>query len=245
RVRSAMRNSEVKFPVARITVNLAPADIRKVGPSFDLPMALGILLASGQLEIAPEKLEKALIIGELALNGALRSVNGILPICAEAEKLGFTSIFLPRVNAKEATLVGDLEVYGVEKFSELVAHFAEDGQLQREPTYDISEFTAAEVPGEDFAFIRGQEHAKRALEIAAAGGHNVLMNGTPGSGKTLMARALRSILPALTRREALEVTKIYSIANLLPADTPLVTTRPFRTIHHTASSVSLVGGGKT
>ncbi|MBI5413979.1 YifB family Mg chelatase-like AAA ATPase [Candidatus Peregrinibacteria bacterium] len=244
RVRSAVKNSGFKFPFTRVIVNLAPADVRKIGPSFDLPIALGILLAFDQIEIDPDILQKSVIIGELSLDGGLRSVNGILPITTEAKKLGFESVFLPKVNAKEAALVEGIQIYGIETLQELILHFSGVNPLSAFPPTDAEKLYLPEEILEDFSYIRGQEHAKRALEIAAAGGHNILMNGTPGSGKTLMARALRSILPKMTKEEALEVTKIHSIANLLKPDVPLITTRPFRTVHHTASSISLVGGGK-
>lgn len=243
RTRSAIRNSDLHFPTKKITANLAPADIRKSGPSFDLPLAVGILLASEQVE-KQALFEDSLFVGELSLNGNLRHTNGILPIASEAIKKGFKRIFLPAVNAKEAALINDLEVYGVENLRDLVEFFWKERKLDKTPPIHFSDLLGQEKYEEDFAYIKGQEHAKRAMEIAAAGSHNILMNGAPGAGKTLMAQAFRTILPQITEEEAFEVSKIFSVANLLPEDKPLLTTRPFRTVHHTASDVSIVGGGK-
>lgn len=244
RVRSAIKNSGFAFPIRVIVANLAPADIRKAGPSFDLPIAIGVLIASGQIE-KTEIFNKSIFIGELALNGELRHTNGILPITMAASKLGFERIFLPKINAKEASMAGvDIEILGAENLKEVINHLLNENSIKLQEKTDFQTLILEENYEEDFSYIKGQEHAKRALEIAAAGAHNILMNGAPGAGKTLMARAFRTILPKLTREEALEITKIFSVANLLPPEKPLITTRPFRTVHHTASGVSIVGGGR-
>ncbi len=242
RVRTAIRNSGFRFPYTqRITVNLAPADIRKEGPAYDLPIALGILAASGQ--IAAEALEGSLALGELSLDGSLRHVRGILPAADWARHHGIRALYVPAADAAEAALLPELAVYPVPTLAALVAHLRGE-----EPIAPYSGTPAGEAapprPAVDFADIRGQEHAKRALEIAAAGGHNLLMMGPPGAGKTLMARAMPGILPRLTLEEALEVTRIYSVADLLPADSPLIRVRPFRAPHHTISHAGLVGGGR-
>ena len=242
RVRTAIRNSGFRFPYTqRITVNLAPADIRKEGPAYDLPIALGILAASGQ--IAAEALEGSLALGELSLDGSLRHVRGILPAADWARHHGIRALYVPAADAAEAALLPELAVYPVPTLAALVAHLRGE-----EPIAPYSGAPAGEAapprPAVDFADIRGQEHAKRALEIAAAGGHNLLMMGPPGAGKTLMARAMPGILPRLTLEEALEVTRIYSVADLLPADSPLIRVRPFRAPHHTISHAGLVGGGR-
>jgi len=241
RVRAAVRNSGLVFPGKRITVNLAPADIRKAGPSYDLPIAVGVLIASEQAW--PEAVEDALFVGELSLDGSVRHVNGVLPIAALAHQQSIGHVFVPAADAPEAALIDGLEVIPVEHLSELAAHLQ---GLREIPPYDADLDPSSLPPpsyAADFAEIKGQEHVKRALEVAAAGGHNVVMTGPPGAGKTLLARSMPSILPLMTIEEALEVTKIYSIAGLLPPDTPLIRHRPFRAPHHSISHAGLVGGG--
>lgn len=241
RVRSAVKNSGLVFPGKRITVNLAPADIRKEGPAYDLPIAVGVLIASEQAW--PQAIEDALIIGELSLDGSVRHVDGILPVASVAYEQGIRRIFVPAEDASEAALIDELEVIPVENLRQLAAHL--QGLREVEP-FELDENLAHAPPppyATDFAEIKGQEHVKRALEVAASGGHNVLMSGPPGAGKTLLARSMPSILPEMTIDEALEVTKIYSIVGLLPPDTPLIRHRPFRAPHHTISHAGLVGGG--
>ncbi len=240
RVQAAIKNAGLEFPRHRLTVNLAPASLRKEGPAYDLPIALGALAASGQ--IRPEWLEGTLALGELSLDGSVRHVRGVLPMAALARQRSFARVLVPVEDAREAALVPGLEVIPVPSLTALVNHLS--------GVVPISAATAAPRtesfsigPATDFREVKGQEHVKRALEVAAAGGHNVLLAGPPGAGKTLLARALPSILPAMTIDEALDVTRIYSVADLLPSDTPLIETRPFRSPHHTISHAGLVGGG--
>ena len=239
RVQAAVRNAGLVFPRQRVTVNLAPAALRKEGPAYDLPIALGALIASEQVQA--ESLQGALVVGELSLDGALRHVRGVLPMAALARREGYPRVFVPAADAAEAALVPEIEVYGVDSLTALVNHLS--GVVPLRASLPTSLSHSAAIAGTNFAEIRGQEHAKRALEVAAAGGHNVLMVGPPGAGKTLLARSLPSVLPRLTFDEALDVTRIYSVADTLPADTPLVMQRPFRAPHHTISHAGLVGGG--
>lgn len=240
RVRSAIKNSYFEFPKSKVTVNLAPGDLKKYGPSYDLPIAVSILTAAGYLRVVND-LHRCLFVGELSLAGDVRPVNGLLPIALKARQAGIKTLFVPRPNAAEAKLVRELEIIPVDSFKQLARHLAGQELIPPAPVSEFN-FNNAEHLF-DMAYVRGQEHVKRALEIAAAGGHNILMSGSPGAGKTLLARTLPSILPDLTLEEALEITKIYSVAGHLPADTALITTRPFRSPHHTASGVALVGGG--
>ena len=240
-VRAAIRNSGCEFPLRRITVNLAPADLKKEGPAYDLPIAISILLSSQQIA---EDLSQAIFLGELSLDGSLRHTNGILPMVAIVQEEGFSQVFVPSINAPEASLVEGVTVLPVDSLAQVVAHLR--GEVPIEPSLGRTPEIAG-IRGEegapDLAHIKGQEHAKRALEVAAAGGHNLLMLGPPGSGKTLLARTLPSILPTMVTQEALETTKIYSVAGLLPSDTPMMTQRPFRAPHYTTSHAGLVGGG--
>lgn len=239
RVKAALRNSGFEYPVRKITVNLSPADMKKEGPHFDLPIALGILAASEQLNI--DSLEGLCFIAELSLNGQLRPVKGILSMALLAQDLGFTGMVLPMENAREASLAGRLEVYPAFNLEHVV------GMLQKKelkPYRPGEKKEGLRRPAGDFCHVKGQEGAKRALEIAAAGGHNLLMVGPPGAGKTLLARCLPSILPKMSREEKLEVTKIYSTAGLLPDKESLLEERPFRSPHHSISHAALVGGGR-
>ncbi len=239
RVRAAIRNSGGLFPSnKKVTVNLAPADLRKEGPAYDLPMALGVFIASGQLL---QDLHDALVVGELSLDGTVRHTNGVLPMVSVARQHGLKKVYVPKEDAAEAALVEGLEVYPVPSLAALVDHLNGAAPLHPYRAQEIAVHEPAYPV--DMADIKGQEHAKRAVEVAAAGGHNVLMVGPPGAGKTLISRAVPSILPPMSIEEALEVTKIYSVSGLLPPDTPLIVQRPFRAPHHTISHAGLVGGG--
>ena len=241
RVHSAIKNSGFSFPTGKVIVNLAPADIRKEGTNFDLPIAIGILKEQG-IQIPDD--DKTAFLGELSLDGSIRKVNGILPLVSGLKDCGIKTVFVPEENSKEAALVQDIKVYGAKHLGDIVNHFGETPIKQT--VIDINEYLNKSLDDEyvyDFKDVKGQQKAKKALEIAAAGGHNVLMSGTPGSGKTLMAKCLASILPPLQLKEAFELTKIYSICGLLPQDNPLMIQRPFRSIHHTASQNGIIGGG--
>lgn len=241
RVRAAIRNSALTWPFnSRITISLAPGDLRKEGPAYDVPIAVGILAASGQVVA---DLTDAIFVGELALTGDVRPVRGVLPMVAVARNHGMRRAFVPAANAAEAALVEGMEVFALESLSALAAALLGGPALPRAEAPVADPSTIPSSPGPDLADVIGQEHARRALEIAAAGGHNLVMRGPPGSGKTLLARCIPSILPPLTPEEALEVTRIYSVAGLLPPGEGLVRTRPFRAPHHTISNAGLVGGG--
>ena len=239
RVQSAVKNAGLFYPRKRVTVNLAPASVRKEGPAYDLPIALGVLIAAEQLP--PESLESSLVIGELSLDGSVRHVRGVLPMAAVARQEGYHRVFVPETDAAEAALIPDLEVIPVPSLSALHAHLTGEQPISPHPPVTVDE--ADVIVLTDFREIKGQEHVKRALEVAAAGGHNVIMTGPPGAGKTLLARAVPAILPGMTIDEALDVTRIYSVADQLPSDVPLVRSRPFRSPHHTISHAGLVGGG--
>ncbi len=242
RVRSAIKNSGFTFPAKKVVINLAPADLKKEGSNFDLPIAMGLLTEEAVIE--EDKLQDYAFIGELSLDGTLRAITGVLPLILGLKEAGIKNIFVPKVNAYEAALAGDVNIFGADCLCDVVNHFA-DSAIK--PTIiDIDTYLNKSINQEylyDFKDVKGQQKAKRALEIAAAGGHNMLMTGSPGSGKTLMAKCFASILPPLELQEALELTKIYSICGLLPPDEPLMTKRPFRAVHHTASANGIIGGG--
>ncbi len=242
RVRAALKNSGAIFPMKRLTVNLAPADLRKEGPAYDLPIAVAILLASEQ---AFADVADAMFLGELSLDGTLRHTDGILPMVSLARDQQVRRVFVPAVDAPEAALVREVTIYPVENLAQLAAHLRGERLIESyvaDPR--LLEMQDTALYGYDMADVRGQEHVKRALEVAASGGHNLLMSGPPGSGKTLLARVTPSILPRMTIDEALDVTKIYSVSGLLPPGVPLIMQRPFRAPHHTISHAGLVGGGR-
>ena len=237
RVRAAVKNCGAKFPVSRITVNLAPARLRKEGTVYDLPILLGIMAAAEEIRPLPED---AAFLGELSLSGALRPVTGVLPMALTAARLGIKALFVPAANAAEATLAAGVTVYGVETVGQLMAHLTGRQVMQPAPRWMP---VRQDRPMPDFADVMGQENVKRGLEIASAGGHNVLLVGSPGAGKSMLARRIPSILPDMTRAESLQTTEIYSVAGMTDPAHPLVDVRPFRSPHHTASTVSLAGGG--
>lgn len=241
RIAAALKNNGYSLPGKKITINMAPADLRKEGSAYDLTLAIGILIASSQIK--GDEIERYIIMGELSLDGSLQPIRGALPIAIKAKEEGYKGFFLPKQNVKEAAIVSDLEVYGVEKLQEVIDFFEGKGNIEPTTIDTRAEFyQTLDYPEFDFSDVKGQESIKRCMEIAAAGGHNIILIGPPGAGKTMLAKRLPSILPPMTLREALETTKIHSVAGKLK-EVGLMNHRPFRSPHHTISHVALVGGG--
>ncbi len=242
RVRSAIKNTEYQFPMQRITVNLAPADVKKEGPALDLPIAIGILTANEQMKAIPYK--QFIIIGELSLNGEIRPVHGVLSIALMAKKQGIKNIVVPEENAREAGIVEGINIFPISNLRELVRFLNQEIDILPINVDKKELMRHSDNYQIDFSDVKGQNHAKRALEVAAAGSHNVIMIGTPGSGKTMLAQRIPTILPSLTLEESIEITRLYSVSNLANYDSPVMTRRPFRSPHHTISNIGLIGGGR-